>query len=132
MKPQYLFPLASLILAGCSFYPTNRSVGTPFCAAGEGEVYELAVYRVASAEPAAIAAVQHDLRTRLGRYPGFRCALPLSGHGDNASRADLIVWRSVNDAQKAAVDIAQSAERSPLDKLSPTIEIRGFFDGAAR
>jgi len=86
-------------LTGCSFYPQNKSVGVPFCAAGEGEVYELVVRRNGGAPSERV-----DIRTLLGDKPGFRCALPLTGLEDQHLEADLVVWANVDAARKAPGD----------------------------
>lgn len=115
-------------LTACSFYPSNKSVGVPFCAAGEGEIYELAVYRFGSAGNTAIADARRDLRAILGRYPGFRCALPLTGIDEAGLGADLIVWRSIDDARSAQRDAANDARLAPLREGIEKVEITGFFD----
>jgi len=119
--------LAILTLTGCSFYPDNKSVGVPFCAAGEGEIYELAVYRVGVDDSTQLAQARNKLRTSLGRYPGFRCALPLTALEDPTRGVDLIVWRSMEDAQHAAREVAQNREIAALHSSSRIIEATGFF-----
>jgi hypothetical protein len=86
-------------ITGCSFYPQNKSVGVPFCAAGEGEVYELVVRRNGGSPSERI-----DLRTALGNKPGFRCALPLTGIDDPSVQADLVVWANAAAAKRGSPD----------------------------
>jgi len=122
-----LCTLVTLLLAGCSFYPSNKSVGLPFCAAGEGEIYELAVYRITTADSEQLLAARRDLRTALGRYSGFRCALPLTGLDDSALSVDLIVWRSVDDARAAAQNFPNDSKLSPLYGTERNTALAGFF-----
>jgi len=116
-----------LALTGCSFYPQNKSVGIPFCAAGEGEIYELAVYRIADGERQQLLEARRNLRSTLGRYPGFRCALPLSAIEDPALGADLIVWRSIDDARAAQSKLPNDVQIRPLYGANRQTTVAGFF-----
>lgn len=104
----------TVFLAGCSFYPTNKSVGVPFCAAAEGEVYELVVRQKDGTTP------RTDIRTALGQRPGFRCALPLTGLDEPNVEADLIVWGSVETAKDGATATGNAG-------TPPPGTFRGFF-----
>jgi hypothetical protein len=116
-----------LVLSGCSFYPSNKSVRTPFCAAAEGEIYEVAAYRVDSTSPQLHAEARGRLRTALGKYPGFRCALPLTGIADPTRGVDLVVWRSVDDAEKAAREVAGDPEVALLRGAARLPDLSGLF-----
>lgn len=116
-----------MLVVGCSFYPSNKSVGIPFCAAGEGEIYELVVYRIAAGDSEQLNKARSNLRSSLGRYAGFRCALPLHSLEDSSLSADLTVWRSVEDAHAAAQSIATDVEFFPLYGANRETRFSGFF-----
>lgn len=82
--------------------------------------YEIVTYRVI--DPRAAEAARSEARKRLETFPGFIAWQAFHGAADPAERVDLLLWRSLEEAQAAAAKVGTADEfagfRASIKSLS--------------